>query len=154
MRSGSATLLVAACLSGPALAQQAPSLLYTQPLAPAAVAAVQDKLRQAGAYTGRADGVWGPDSQAALERFQTTHGLVASTQLNPATAATLGIPLADQISLPIRSCGRSADSAALRAAFAAASGSRGAGFTVGWATGLFLYWATRLSGQGVWALNA
>ena len=89
-------LVVAACLSAPALvpqavAQQAPALLYTQPLAPAAVTAVQEKLRQAGAYTGRADGVWGPDSQAALERFQTTHGLVASTQLNPATAATLGL---------------------------------------------------------------
>jgi peptidoglycan hydrolase-like protein with peptidoglycan-binding domain len=55
------------------------------------VTAVQEKLRQAGAYSGRADGVWGPDSQAALERFQATHGLVPSTQLNPATAATLGL---------------------------------------------------------------
>jgi len=92
-RTGSciATLLAMACLAGPAPAQQAPALLYTQALAPAAVAAVQEKLRQAGAYAGRADGVWGPDSQAALERFQTTHGLVASTQLNPATAATLGL---------------------------------------------------------------
>jgi peptidoglycan hydrolase-like protein with peptidoglycan-binding domain len=92
-RSGSwlAGVAVAAVLSTPALAQQAPALLYTQPLAPAAVTAVQEKLRQAGAYTGRADGVWGPDSQAALERFQSTHGLVASTQLNPATAATLGL---------------------------------------------------------------
>ena len=84
-------LLVAASLTAPALSQQAPSLLYTQPLAPAAVTAVQEKLRAAGAYSGKADGVWGPDSQAALERFQTTHGLVTSTQLNPATAATLGI---------------------------------------------------------------
>ena len=91
-----AGVAVAAILSAPALvqqalAQQAPALLYIQPLAPAAVTAVQEKLRQAGAYTGRADGVWGPDSQAALERYQTTHGLVASTQLNPATAATLGL---------------------------------------------------------------
>jgi peptidoglycan hydrolase-like protein with peptidoglycan-binding domain len=92
-RAGSwvAPLLVAASLSAPALSQQAPSLLYTQPLAPAAVTAVQEKLRQAGVYSGRADGVWGPDSQAALERFQVTHGLVPSNQLNPATASTLGL---------------------------------------------------------------
>ena len=91
-RSWVAPLVVAAaCCSAPAFSQQAPTLLYTQPLAPAAVTAVQEKLRQAGAFTGRADGVWGPESQAALERFQTTHGLVASTQLNPATAVTLGL---------------------------------------------------------------
>ncbi|WP_187830362.1 peptidoglycan-binding domain-containing protein [Siccirubricoccus phaeus] len=78
-------------LAGPALAQQAPSLLYTQPLAPAAVSAVQEKLRQAGSYAGRPDGIWGPDSQAALERFQMSRGLQANGQLNQATAATLGL---------------------------------------------------------------
>ncbi|MCO6418088.1 peptidoglycan-binding protein [Siccirubricoccus sp. KC 17139] len=82
-------------LAGPALAQQAPSLMYSQPLAPAAVTAVQEKLRQAGSYTGRADGVWGPDSQAALERFQMSRGLQASGQLNQATAATLGLSPSD-----------------------------------------------------------
>jgi peptidoglycan hydrolase-like protein with peptidoglycan-binding domain len=86
-----APLAVAACLAAPALAQQAPSLLYTQPLAPAAVTAVQEKLRQAGAYTGRADGIWGPDSQAALERFQATRGLMPTRDLNSATAAVLGL---------------------------------------------------------------
>jgi peptidoglycan hydrolase-like protein with peptidoglycan-binding domain len=74
-----------------AAAQQAPSLMYSQPLAPAAVTQVQEKLRQAGAYSGRADGVWGPDSQAALERFQQSRGLQVSGQLNQATAATLGL---------------------------------------------------------------
>ncbi|WP_158292086.1 peptidoglycan-binding domain-containing protein [Paracraurococcus ruber] len=86
-----APLAVAALLSAPALSQQAPSLMYLQPLAPAAVTAVQEKLRQAGAYSGRPDGVWGPDSQAALERFQMTRGLVPTRDLNPATAATLGL---------------------------------------------------------------
>lgn len=86
-----APLAVAACLVAPAIAQQAPSLMYLQPLAPAAVTAVQEKLRQAGAYTGRPDGIWGPDSQAALERFQATRGLVPTQQLNPATAAVLGL---------------------------------------------------------------
>lgn len=84
-------MLVAGSLAAPALSQQAPALVYIQPLAPAAVTAVQEKLKQAGTYTGRADGIWGPDSQAALERFQAAHALVPSTQLNPATAATLGL---------------------------------------------------------------
>ena len=86
-----AGVVVAAILSAPALSQQAPALLYTQPLAPAAVMAVQEKLRQAGAYTGRADGVWGPDSQAALEQYQQRQGLLVTGQLNQATAATMGL---------------------------------------------------------------
>jgi len=36
-------------------------------LPPAAVAKVQEKLKQAGDYGGKVDGVWGPDSQAAPE---------------------------------------------------------------------------------------
>lgn len=78
-------------MAGGAAAQQAPSLLYTQPLAPAAVTQVQERLRQAGSYSGRPDGVWGPDSQSALERFQQSRGLQVSGQLNQATAATLGL---------------------------------------------------------------
>ena len=86
-----AMVLAGVLMAGTAAAQQAPSLLYTQPLAPAAVTQVQERLRQAGAYSGRADGVWGPDSQAALERFQQGRGLQVSGQLNQATAATLGL---------------------------------------------------------------
>jgi len=67
-------------------------LTYTQPLAPPAVKLVQQHLRQQGIYTGQIDGQWGPDSQAALERFQQTHGLQVSGQLNQATVAILGIP--------------------------------------------------------------
>jgi peptidoglycan hydrolase-like protein with peptidoglycan-binding domain len=52
---------------------------------------VQERLRQLGAYTGRVDGVWGPDSQAALDRFQQGRGLQATGQLNQATATTLGL---------------------------------------------------------------
>jgi peptidoglycan hydrolase-like protein with peptidoglycan-binding domain len=80
-----------ALLAGTASAQQAPSLMYSQPLAPAAVTRVQEQLREAGAYSGRADGIWGPESQAALERFQQSRGLQVSGQLNQATAATLGL---------------------------------------------------------------
>ena len=75
-----------------AVAQPAPpALAYVQPLPSAAVQNVQDRLRQAGVYTGRIDGIWGADSQASLERFQQAHQLQVTGQLNQATAATLGL---------------------------------------------------------------
>lgn len=78
-------------LVSPASAQPASGLSYVQPLAPPAMMQVQERLRQAGDYTGRADGVWGPDSQAALQRFQQRNGLQATGQLNQVTAMTLGL---------------------------------------------------------------
>src|SRR5262249_24466638 len=79
-----------ACL--PAAAQPAPpALSYVQPLSPPAIQSVQDRLRQAGAYPGRIDGIWGADSQAALERYQQTNQLQVTGQINQATAATLGL---------------------------------------------------------------
>jgi peptidoglycan hydrolase-like protein with peptidoglycan-binding domain len=75
----------------PAAAQTTPLLTYTQPLTPQGMQLVQQRLRQQGAYAGEVDGIWGPDSQAALERFQQMHGLQVTGQLNQATVATLGI---------------------------------------------------------------
>ncbi len=76
----------------PAVGQPGPPpLAYVQPLPPSAVQIVQDRLRQAGGYNGRIDGIWGTDSQAALERFQQAHQLQVTGQLNQATAATLGV---------------------------------------------------------------
>ncbi len=75
----------------PAFAQTAPALSYVQPVPQSSVAQVQNKLRQAGVYNGRVDGVWGPDSQAALEKFQQTHQIQVTGQLNQATVATLGL---------------------------------------------------------------
>jgi peptidoglycan hydrolase-like protein with peptidoglycan-binding domain len=81
-----------ALASLPASAQQSPpALAYVQPLPQAAVQSVQDRLRQAGTYAGRIDGIWGADSQAALERYQQAHQLQVTGQLNQATAATLGL---------------------------------------------------------------
>ena len=68
-----------------------PALTYTQPLAPKSVELVQQRLRQEGAYRGRVDGVWGADSQAALERYQQGHSLQVTGGLNQATIASLGI---------------------------------------------------------------
>jgi len=76
----------------PAVAQPGPPpLAYVQPLPPPGVQTIQDRLRQAGVYNGRIDGIWGGDSQAALERFQQAHQLQVTGQLNQATAATLGV---------------------------------------------------------------
>ena len=86
-----ATVLVGAIVAPPGFAQTTLPLAYVQPLPPQSVQMVQDRLRQAGAYPGAVDGVWGPDSEAALQRFQQTHQLQVTGQMNEATAATLGI---------------------------------------------------------------
>lgn len=83
-------LSAASPISG-ASAQTTVPLTYAQPLSPAGVTAVQQRLKQAAAYTGRTDGVWGRDSATALERFQRSHGLQVTGQLNQATVATLGL---------------------------------------------------------------
>src|SRR3954451_19113281 len=86
------SLVLTALSALPATAQPAgASLAYVQPLPGPAVQSVQERLRQAGIYAGRIDGVWGADSQAALERFQQAHQLQVTGQLNQATVATLGL---------------------------------------------------------------
>src|SRR5205823_8519164 len=57
-------------------------LTYAQPLSQAGIMTVQQRLKQNGAYAGQTDGVWGPDSAAALEQFQRAHGLQVTGQLN------------------------------------------------------------------------
>ncbi len=74
----------------PAAAQQPPPLTYVQPLPPQAVTRVQERLRALGAYSGPADGIWGPASQAALESFQQSRGLQVGA-FNAATATMLGL---------------------------------------------------------------
>ncbi len=90
-----AIVLSAASFNPGALAQTTAPLTYAQPLSPTGVIAVQQRLKQAGAYPGRADGVWGRDSVTALERFQGSHGLQVTGQLNQVTVATLGLNLGE-----------------------------------------------------------
>jgi peptidoglycan hydrolase-like protein with peptidoglycan-binding domain len=83
--------IVAACIH-PAFSQtNAPPLTYIQPVPPASVQAVQARLRDAGEYHGAVDGVWGPDSVSALQRFQADHQLQTTGQLNQATATALNL---------------------------------------------------------------
>ena len=91
-------ILSGASLVPPAWAQPSP-LTYAQPLSQAGVMAVQQRLKQNGAYGGPTDGVWGPDSAAALEQFQRAHGLQVTGQLNQATVATLGLNPADLLAV-------------------------------------------------------
>ena len=83
---------VAVAASSPAVSQQpvAP-LAYVQPLAPPGLRAIQNSLHRVGTYNGSADGVWGQDSQTALQQFQQTHSLQVTGQMNPATAQALGL---------------------------------------------------------------
>lgn len=90
--------LAAPLLALPAAAQPtqpAQGVNFVQPLAPPAMARLQERLRQAGDYTGRADGVWTPESQEALERFQQRNGLQVTGQLNQVTAMILGLNTAE-----------------------------------------------------------
>jgi peptidoglycan hydrolase-like protein with peptidoglycan-binding domain len=94
------SLLAGTMFALPTAAQTAPPLAYVQPVAPQAVQDVQNRLRQAGVYNGQIDGIWGADSQAALERYQQSHQLQVTGQLNQATAATLGLDQGSLLSVP------------------------------------------------------
>jgi peptidoglycan hydrolase-like protein with peptidoglycan-binding domain len=78
---------------GNAVNVQAPtSADAAQPLSPRAISAVQHRLRQQGYYRGRADGVWGRGTEAAVARFQQAHRLEVTGRLNPDTARALKLP--------------------------------------------------------------
>jgi peptidoglycan hydrolase-like protein with peptidoglycan-binding domain len=77
------------------LAQSVPPLVFAQPLSPAATQSIQTRLKDLGVYTGRLDGIWGPDSQIALQNFQQTHGLQSTGGLNQATLNSLGLRVGD-----------------------------------------------------------
>jgi peptidoglycan hydrolase-like protein with peptidoglycan-binding domain len=95
--------IIAVVISGtmlvPHASAQPSTLTYAQPLSQAGVMAVQQRLKQNGAYGGPTDGVWGPESAAALEQFQRANGLQVTGQLNQATVATLGLNPADLLAV-------------------------------------------------------
>jgi peptidoglycan hydrolase-like protein with peptidoglycan-binding domain len=79
--------------------QTQPPVSYVQPLSPQAQREVQRHLKELGVYTGAVDGIWGRDSQEALERFQRARELQVTGNLNQATLATMGLKPADLLSL-------------------------------------------------------
>jgi len=78
-------------LAGPGAPASAAQEAGPGPLSRAAVRNLQGRLRALGFYRGATDGVWGPGTQAAIERFQQGRGLQATGQLNPATAQAMGL---------------------------------------------------------------
>lgn len=84
-------LISATMVAGPTRAQAPAPLAFVQPLSPSAAMAVQERLREAGVYVGAADGMWGPESQMALDRFQQARGLAVTGSINLATAQALGL---------------------------------------------------------------
>jgi hypothetical protein len=57
----------------------------------AQVRQAQKKLNDMGYRAGQVDGVWGPNTQAAIRNFQQAKGLEATGRLNPQTINALGI---------------------------------------------------------------
>jgi peptidoglycan hydrolase-like protein with peptidoglycan-binding domain len=87
-------MLAAALFSAvliPSAVRAESQLVYVQPVPQQSVQAIQQRLRQDGVYSGSVDGVWGPDSRAALERYQQNHQLQVTGQVNQATIATMGL---------------------------------------------------------------
>ena len=103
--SMTAGLVTAGVLLSPAFvahevqAQAQAPVSYVQPLSPQAQKEVQRHLKELGVYSGAVDGIWGRDSQEALERFQQTRGLQVTNNLNQATLATMGLKPAELLSL-------------------------------------------------------
>lgn len=52
---------------------------------------VQDKLKHRGYYDGKVDGVWGPQSTAALKKYQQDKDIQASGTMDEKTADKLGL---------------------------------------------------------------
>ena len=53
--------------------------------------AVQERLRRTGYYRGPLDGVWGPETRVAMERFQRDRGLRVTGTPTPRTMNALGL---------------------------------------------------------------
>jgi peptidoglycan hydrolase-like protein with peptidoglycan-binding domain len=60
-------------------------------LSPDMIRQVQQNLSQAGDYKGRADGVWGPQTEAAVRDYQQQHNLNATGQLDQPTLSTMNL---------------------------------------------------------------
>ena len=60
-------------------------------LTPDMVRQVQQNLTQAGTYKGRADGVWGPQTEAAVRDYQQQHNLSATGQLDQPTLSAMNL---------------------------------------------------------------
>jgi peptidoglycan hydrolase-like protein with peptidoglycan-binding domain len=63
----------------------------------ALVTQVQTALQQQGNYAGAIDGIWGPQTQAAVQSFQQSHSLTATGQLDSPTLEALNLPAGNAV---------------------------------------------------------
>ena len=64
---------------------------YVDQSANSTVAAVQERLAREGSYRGQIDGVFGPETRAAIANYQSNHGLRVTGALTNETLAALGL---------------------------------------------------------------
>jgi phage tail tape-measure protein len=55
------------------------------------VRAAQESLAAKGYYTGRVDGMWGPDTERAVRDYQRAQGISETGRLDGATMTRLGV---------------------------------------------------------------
>ena len=87
-----ATLLLAACADTRTSSTGRPTTLAVQAEPSAEVRDAQQRLQALGYYGGPVDGVWGPETRVAVERYQTNRGLAVSGQLDDMTRSALRTP--------------------------------------------------------------
>jgi peptidoglycan hydrolase-like protein with peptidoglycan-binding domain len=89
-----AALLVASCAetrsSGPApIRSSSASPALTAPQPSPEVREAQERLRRLGLYSGPVDGLWGPETRSAMERFQRGRGMAVTARLDDPTLAAI-----------------------------------------------------------------
>jgi peptidoglycan hydrolase-like protein with peptidoglycan-binding domain len=91
-RNGSAATASRSYAAAPSSSSaQAASGWQSSQLTPDMVRQVQQNLSQAGTYKGRADGVWGPQTEAAVRDYQQQHNLNATGQLDQPTLSAMNL---------------------------------------------------------------
>jgi peptidoglycan hydrolase-like protein with peptidoglycan-binding domain len=105
--AGVSSLIVAAGMTGFAMAAQAPANQSKQPQTSSSqmsnpqnensgyskdtVRKAQEQLKKDGDYTGSIDGIYGPETRAAVEKYQQNQNLTVNGKLDNKTCSKLGI---------------------------------------------------------------
>jgi peptidoglycan hydrolase-like protein with peptidoglycan-binding domain len=87
-----APFILASCANTapPARSAGSPSAARVEPPQPSAeVRDTQQRLRTLGFYQGTNDGLYGPETQAAVQRFQQSHGIPVTSRLDNTTVAAI-----------------------------------------------------------------
>ena len=89
---GSLAILPACSVTATRASNPAPVYSSNPELSPGMVRQVQTALQQQGLYNGSIDGIWGPQTQSAVQSFQQSHALSPTGTLNSPTLAALNMP--------------------------------------------------------------